>query len=170
MRSYKLIKKWNIILFIASLLMFIIPVFLPIEFQDIEVKLYYRIGITIITTALILLSLYWIVPSQKNYNGKLLAWVLIPLTAFLWFIVLGFFSVMSTFGIWVDRVNVYRHKSHPYITLRSQYLDAGTFGTSGTRTVKITPVLGVWNYVEHVNLDEIDFSDWEKVTQNDLLR
>ena len=67
------------------------------------------------------------------------------------------------FGAWVDEQIIYENKENPNVTINQQLWDIGAFGYRGQRTVKLTPILGIWNWAEQIDTAEIETDNWTLV-------
>ena len=55
------------------------------------------------------------------------------------------------------------NKENPNVTINQQLWDIGAFGYGGQRTVKLTPILGIWNWAEEIDTTEIEKDNWTLV-------
>ncbi|UYQ94666.1 hypothetical protein MKQ68_06130 [Chitinophaga horti] len=64
---------------------------------------------------------------------------------------------------WVDVTVTYEKRDNREIRMAEQLLDVGALGFKGSREVKLSPFLGIFNKVEPVDIEQADKSGWVKV-------
>ena len=161
------IFKWLTISFLGIAL-FSVTIGQIIPFEFINCKLwrnFYDItleGLPIVA----LMTMIWTLKKSKSksQNTKVvIITILISIcTVFLTFLLM--FSV--GFSTWVNREIIYENIDNPKQTINQQEYDMGALGYGGTRTVKLTPFLGIWNITNPIDTATIDRYEWKLVQKN----
>ncbi|GAA5022019.1 hypothetical protein GCM10011506_01730 [Marivirga lumbricoides] len=162
MKRARQLLKWTTLLFFAiALYATTIGQSISIEFAEGHHKhLFYDIflqGLPIV----ILLTLLWTIKKRRRRLVNIGIGILTIVAAigmFFWSILLMY---SFSYGAWVNKAIIYRHKRSPEVTISQQLWNIGVFGYAGERTVKLTPFLELWNRVEHIDTTKIDRSEWD---------
>ena len=161
MRRIQQIFKWMTLLFFGiAVYAMIIGQFVPIEFADWHyMHLFYDIILQGLPIA-ILLTLVWTLKKERPKKTNIAIGILTPIIAGGMFFGTIFLMFSYGFGAWIDEEIIYEKKENPEVTINQQLLDIGAFGYGGQRIVKLTPFLGLWNWVEQVDTAKIDKGNW----------
>lgn len=168
MKQIQLVSKWTTLLFFAiAIFTMTIGQAIPIEFDNWRhTHILYDVILQGLPIA-ILLTLVWTINKRKSRRTNIIIGIVTPLLAAGMFFVTIFLMFIYGFGAWVDEQILYTHKENPGITINKQLWDIGAFGYGGQRTVKLTPMLGLWNWVESIDETKIELKNWTKVEPED---
>ena len=161
MKQIKEIFKWITLLFFGvAIFAMTIGQVLPIEFADWRhMHLFYDIILQGLPIA-ILLTLVWTLKKSTQKRTNIVIGVLTPvIAAGMLFITIPLIFSFG-FGAWVDEAIIYESKENPNVIINQQIWDVGALGYRGQRTVKLTPILGLWNWVENIDTTEINKEKW----------
>lgn len=164
MKRIQKIFKWITLLFFGfAIYAMTIGQIVPIEFADWHhAHLFFDIirqGLPIA----ILLTLVWTLKLDRPRKTNIAIAILTPIIAGGMFIGTIFIMFSFGFGAWVDWELVYENKENPTVTIKEQIWDIGALGYGGRRTVKLTPILGLWNWVEQIDTATLDKAKWTLV-------
>jgi hypothetical protein len=164
MKQIQKIFKWTTLLFFGiAIYAMTIGQVVPIEFADWQhMHLFYDIILQGLPIA-ILLTLLWTLRKDRPKNRNIAIGILTPLIAGGMFFATIFLMFSYGFGAWVDEQIIYEKKENPNVTINQQLWDIGAFGYGGQRTVKLTPILGIWNWAEEIDTTEIEKDKWTLV-------
>ena len=161
MKIIKKIFKWTTLSFLGiALFAMTFGQVIPIEFLDWhDMHLFYDIILQGLPIA-ILLTLVWTINKDRPKKTNLTIGIVTPILAIAMFF--GTVTLMFSygFGAWVNFEIIYENKDNPKTTINKQLWDIGAFGYGGQRTVKLTPLLGIWNLVKEVDTAEIEKENW----------
>ena len=164
MRRIQIIFKWSTLLFFGiAIYAMTIGQAVPIEFADWHhMHLFYDIILQGLPIA-ILLTLVWTIKKDRPNKINITIGILTPIIAGAMFFGTIFLMFSYGFGAWVDEEIIYEKKENPSVTINQQLWDIGAFGYGGQRTVKLTPFLRIWNWVEQIDMSEIEKENWTLV-------
>ena len=171
MKQIQKIFKWATLLFfgIAAYALTIGQI-VPLEFADWHLMhLFYDIILQGLPLA-ILLTLVWTLKRGRPGKTNIVIGILTPLMAGGMLFATFFLMFSYGFGAWVDEEIIYEKKDNPDVTINQQLWDIGAFGYGGQRTVKLTPVGGLWQWVENIDTADIDTSRWSRVLKEGDLK
>jgi hypothetical protein len=161
MEKSREILKWVIIVFVLIFLFSIsIAQYLPFEFANHKYSRFFYDFIFIGLPFSILLSLFWFIKKSRKKSHNIFLGFFIVLFSIAAFYARFFLIFMYGFGTWVNEAILYESKSNSQTTINQQLYDIGAFGYGGTRVIKTTPFLGVWNHVQEIDTASIDKNEW----------
>lgn len=111
----------------------------------------------------ILLTLVWTLNNERPKKINIILGILTPVIAVGIFFGTIFLIFSFGFGTWVNESIIYESNENSKVTINQQLYDIGAFGYNGQRTVKITPFLGLWSYVEKIDTSNINKGSWTLV-------
>jgi len=160
--------KWATLLFFGNAVYALtIGQIVPLEFADWhQMHLFYDIILQGLPIA-ILLTLVWTLEKGRPKRANIVIGVLTPVIAGGMLFATFFLMFSYGFGAWVDEEIMYEKNDHPEVTINQQLWDIGAFGYGGKRTVKLTPFLGAWQWVENIDITNIDTTSWSHVQKDD---
>jgi len=166
MKQIKQLFKWSTLLFIAiAIYGLTFASVVPIEFADWHhMHLFYDIILQGLPLAL-LLTLVWTIKKERPLKTNVSIGALTLLLTVTVFFGMFFLMFSFGFGAWVNENIIYQNKENTKITINKQIWDVGAFGYGGQRTVKLTPFLGPWIYIEHIDTSKMDKTKWTLVQQ-----
>ena len=161
MKRIQEIVKWlTLLFFVIVIYAMTIGQIIPIEFSNWHhTHLFYNIillGLPIV----ILLTLVWALKKKRSKKINFIIGILTSIISVGIFFVSIFSMFSFGFGAWINEEIIYEKKDDPEITINQQLWDIGALGYGGRRTVKLTPLLGIWNTVEKVDTSKIDIDNW----------
>tara|TARA_R110000868_G_scaffold303705_1_gene564216 strand:+ start:493 stop:1014 length:522 start_codon:yes stop_codon:yes gene_type:complete len=161
MNQIKQIIKWVTILFFGiAIYAMTIGQIVPIEFADWHnLHLFCDIILKGLPIA-ILLTLGWTLIKDRPKKANIIIGILTLIITGGMFFGTIFLMFSFGFGAWVDKEIIYENIKKPEVTINHQLWDIGAFGYGGQRTVKLTPILGLWNWVEKIDTADIDKENW----------
>jgi len=164
MRQIQRLFKWITLLFLGiSIFSMTIGQIIPIEFADWHnTHLFYDIILQGLPIA-ILLTLVWTLKKERPNNANITLGILTPIIAGITFFGTLFLMFSFGFGAWTDEQIIYENKEKPEMTINTQLFDIGAFGYGGQRTVQLTPILGIWNWVEPIDTTLLEKEHWNLV-------
>lgn len=164
MKQIQQIFKWITLLFFGiAIYALTVGQIVSIEFADWKhTHLFYDIILQGLPVA-ILLTLIWTITQDRPKKKNIAIGILTPIIACGMFFGTIFLMFSFGFGAWVDEEIIYESKVNPEVTIKQQLWDIGAFGYGGHRTVKLTPILGLWNWVEHIESAKNDEENWTLV-------
>ena len=134
--------------------------FIPIEFADSHnTQIFYSIiilGLPIAT----FLTLSWTIRKSKTKKRNILTGIVTILITMGMTILSIYLMFVFAFGVWVNTEILYENNENRNQTINQQLRDIGAFGYSGQRTVKLTPILGLWNITTEIDTANIDKTKW----------
>jgi radical SAM superfamily enzyme YgiQ (UPF0313 family) len=164
MRVVQKIFKWiTLIFFGITIYAMTIGQIVPLEFANWEHMHFFYDSIIGALPIMVLLTLLWTIRLDKKKVRNIIIGILTPIISVGVFYLSIFLIFLFGFGAWVNEEITYEHKENCEITINKQIYDVGAFGYGGTRTVKLTPFLGLWSFVEEVDLFAIQEDQWNLV-------
>ncbi|MGQ1947757.1 hypothetical protein ACT3CD_11730 [Geofilum sp. OHC36d9] len=164
MKHIQKIFEWITLLFFGiAIYAMTIGQTVPIEFIDWHhMHFFYDIILQGLPIA-ILLTLAWTLKKDRPKKTNIAIGILTPIIAGVMFFGIVFLMFSYGFGAWVDEQIIYENRENPNVTINQQLWDIGAFGYGGQRTVKLTPILGLWNWAEQIDTAEIKKENWTLV-------
>lgn len=169
-QTQKIFKWVTLVFFTVLLFTLTIGRETPLEFSNKTVmRLFYNVlllGLPIAT----LLTYVWTFNKEKAFRRNLGVGLLTGLLTCLALFVMVILMWVYAYGGWVNEEIIYESKLNPNVTINRQLRDEGGFGYGVPRTVKLTPVLYLWNWVEEVDTTEMNRRDWVLVQREGDLK
>lgn len=171
MKRIQTIFKWMTLLFFGiAISAMTFGQLIPIEFADWRhMHLFYDITLQGLPIA-VLMTLTWTLKKDRPQKTNIAIGILTPTIAIGIFFLTLFLMFSYGFGAWVDEQIIYENKANPNVTIKKQLWDIGAFGYGGQRTVKLTPILEIWNWVEEIDTTEIQKDNWILVEREENIK
>ena len=166
MKQLQQILKWSTLLFFAiTIFALTIGQIIPIEFADWrDMHFFYDIILYGLPLAIIM-TLGWTLKKNRLRKSNIKITVITIFISI--FMVFGSFFLMFVygFGAWMNEEIIYRNINKSEVTINQQRWDIGAFGYGDQRIVKLTPILGIYNWVSETDTSKIDNNEWILVKQ-----